>query len=227
MPEFTCATCGKVFALPQATMDRFPGWTPKLCLGCKGREPRSDVRGPSSPKSEAAARTRLHAGLAAAQEENLTVAEVLAKYFDGPKSGVFTDGAASPNPGPGGWGAVYVVDNSIIAERWGDEPHTTNNRMELAALLAGIQMVPAGTPTTVWTDSQLCVNTFAKWAHNWAARNWRRKDGSVKNIELVKEIYYLLKERPELTMSWIAAHNGQRWNEYADSLATAYRRTVR
>jgi len=166
-------------------------------------------------------------GVASGREENLTVDEVLLKYMDGPKTGVFTDGAASPNPGPGGWGAVYVIDDKIVDERWADEPHTTNNRMELMALRAGINLIPAGVSTTVFTDSQLCVNTFTKWADNWAARNWRRKDGEIKNLELVKEVYYALKQRPELELRWIAAHNGQRYNEYADSLATAYRRSVK
>jgi ribonuclease HI len=169
----------------------------------------------------------LGAGIASSREENLTVQEVLEKYVDGPKTGVFTDGAASPNPGPGGWGAVYVVEDRIIDERWGEEPHTTNNRMELMALRAGIALIPAGTSAIVFTDSQLCVNTFSKWADNWAARNWRRKDGEIKNLELVKEVYYALKQRPELELRWISAHNGQRYNEYADSLATAYRRAVR
>jgi ribonuclease HI len=161
------------------------------------------------------------------REENLTVSEVLSKYHDGPRTGVFTDGAASPNPGPGGWGAVYVIDDRIVDERWGSEPHTTNNRMELLALLTGIGLVPVGTSADIYTDSQLCVNTFTKWADGWAARKWRRKDGEIKNLELVQEVYYALKKRPELNLRWIAAHNGQRYNEYADSLATAYSRQVR
>lgn len=122
---------------------------------------------------------------------------------------------------------MYVIDDKVIDERWGSEPHTTNNRMELMALRAGIALVPPGTRADIYTDSQLCVNTFTKWADSWAARNWRRKDGEIKNLELVKEIYHALKQRPELKLQWIAAHNGQRYNEYADSLATAYRREVR
>jgi ribonuclease HI len=152
---------------------------------------------------------------------------VLAKYHDGPKTGVFTDGAAHPNPGPGGWGAVYVVEDQIQSEKWGHEPATTNNRMELAALLAGIELVPVGTPTTIFTDSQLCVNTFNVWAKAWEKRGWKRKEGPIKNLELVQQVYAALKARPELELRWIAAHNGQRWNEYADALATSYRRGTR
>lgn len=159
------------------------------------------------------------------RELDLPVAEVLRRFKDGPKSGVFTDGAANPNPGPGGWGAVYVLDDVIQGEQYGHEAHTTNNRMELLALRAGLALVPPKTPTILYTDSQLCVNTFTTWAKGWKSRGWKRKDGAIKNLELVKEIYEALLLRPELKLQWIAAHDGNRWNEYADALATAYRRS--
>jgi ribonuclease HI len=158
------------------------------------------------------------------RELDLPVAEVLQRFHEGPTTGVFTDGAANPNPGPGGWGAVYVVDNVIVGEAYGNEPHTTNNRMELLALRAGLQLVPENASATLYTDSQLCVNTFTTWAKAWKARGWKRKDGEIKNLEIVKEIYEALLLRPELKLQWIAAHSGMRWNEYADALATAYRR---
>jgi ribonuclease HI len=227
MPDFNCVQCGKPFTVSEAALARFPGWSPKKCLTCKGQNSKRDGAASSRPQRKDASGRSMGSGPASGREENLTVKEVLEKYQDGPKTGVFTDGAASPNPGPGGWGAVYVVEDKIVEERWGDEAHTTNNRMELMALRAGIGLIPPGTAATVFTDSQLCVNTFTKWADNWAARNWRRKDGEIKNLELVKEVYYALKQRPELELRWIAAHNGQRYNEYADSLATAYRRSVR
>jgi ribonuclease HI len=160
-------------------------------------------------------------------EENLTVAEVLAKYNAGPLDGVFTDGAAEPNPGPGGWGAVYVRGNTVVGERCGHEPHTTNNRMELRALIEGCSLVEPGMRTVLYTDSQLCVNTISKWAKGWEARGWKRKGGEIKNLELVQELYAAIQRRPELELRWIAAHAGNRWNEYADSLATAYRRKTR
>jgi len=225
MPDFKCVQCGRPFTVSEAALARFPGWSPKKCMVCKGQSSKRD--GVASSRSNKRDSQNGYGANASSREENLTVSEVLQKYTDGPRTGVFTDGAASPNPGPGGWGAVYVIDDKIIDERCGSEPYTTNNRMELMALLSGIQLIPAGTLTTVFTDSQLCVNTFTKWADNWAARNWRRKDGEIKNLELVKEVYYALKQRPELDLRWIAAHNGQRYNEYADSLATAYRRSVR
>ena len=152
---------------------------------------------------------------------------MLANFTAGPTDGVFTDGAADPNPGPGGWGAVYVVNNEIVAEREGHEAHTTNNRMELSALIAGVRLVPQGTPAVIYTDSQLCVSTITQWAAGWEKRGWKRKGGEIKNLELVQELYVIFSRRPELKLRWIAAHSGFRWNEYADCLATAYRRSKR
>jgi ribonuclease HI len=213
VPSFVCQTCGREFAVPESTLAKYPGWQPKRCLTCK-----SQVR-------PAPARTWGRRTGSASREENLSVAEVLAKYSAGPTDGVFTDGAAEPNPGPGGWGVVYVVGGSIVSERHGHEPHTTNNRMELRALIEGCALVPEGTKAVIYTDSQLCVNTITLWAKGWEARGWKRKGGEIKNIELVKELYALFARRSELELRWIQAHSGYRWNEYADALATAYRRS--
>jgi len=217
MAAFTCAQCEREFSVPQSALDKYPGWKPKICLRCK------DGAGSAASSRLAASAKPWTSGFS--REENLSTSQVLMRYAAGPKTGVFTDGAAHPNPGPGGWGAVYVVDNSIIAEKWGSDPGTTNNRMELTAILAGIDLVPQGVSSTLWTDSQLCVNTFTKWAKGWEARGWRRKEGEIKNLDLVKEAYGRLARRPELELCWVAAHSGFRWNEYADSLATAYRRS--
>ena len=219
MPNFVCQGCTKEFAVPEATLAKFPGWQPKLCLSCKKDAPK-----PGARKATAARAPRSASGT---REENLSVAEVLAKYSAGPVDGVFTDGAAEPNPGPGGWGAVYVANNQVVDERWGAEPHTTNNRMELSALIHGCSLVPEGTKAVLYTDSQLCVSSINEWAKSWEARGWKRKGGEIKNLELVQELYAICKRRPELELRWIAAHSGNRWNEYADALATAYRRKVR
>ncbi|MBN2357814.1 MAG: ribonuclease HI [Deltaproteobacteria bacterium] len=160
----------------------------------------------------------------ASAQLNLTLAEVLERFDAGPDSGVFTDGSAQPNPGPGGWGAVYVVDGELHAQRHGHEPRTTNNRMELVALINGYQMVPPGVGAEVFTDSELCYKTMTQWAAGWQARGWKKKGGPIKNLELVQELYALVQARPELRLRWIKAHDGSRWNEYADSLSTAYAR---
>lgn len=155
----------------------------------------------------------------------LTLDQVLAKYRDGPQDGVFTDGGSVPNPGPGGWGAVYVVDGEVVEQAHGHDPDTTNNRMELTALIRGCAMVPEGTTATIYSDSNLAVQSMNSWAKGWERRGWKRKTGPVENLDLVKELYYLLQSRPELHLRWIRAHDGSLWNEYADSLANAWRRT--
>jgi ribonuclease HI len=202
---FTCETCGKEFDLPQRVRDQYPGWVPKHCLDCRngGATPR-----PSVTKSK-----------------DMTIADVLASFHDGPQTGVFTDGASEGNPGPGGWGAVLVVDGKVIAEDYGSEGHTTNNRMELRAMIAGLEMLPPDTEINVYTDSELIVNILTKWAPLWEANGWKKKSpGPIANLELVQRAYELSRARPKAHIRWIKAHVGNRWNEYADALATAYRR---
>ena len=149
---------------------------------------------------------------------------MLEKYHDGPSTGVFTDGSSIPNPGPGGWGAVWVEDGEVLAQDHGHHPDTTNNRMELVAIIKGIELVPAGRPVVVHTDSRLAVDTLTKWAAGWERRGWKRKTGPIKNLDLVKEAYALVQARPEVELQWVKAHAGNRWNEYADALATAWNR---
>jgi ribonuclease HI len=229
MSSFQCQRCGRSFNVPQTTLDKYPSWQPKTCLRCRslsgslaggdksGRKPSSKPR--RAPAAPSAMRGE-------AVEGALTLQEVLATYTDGPTTGVFTDGAAHPNPGAGGWGAVYVVENEIIAQESGADPQTTNNRMELTALIAGYRLVPTGRPAVMMTDSQLCVDTINTWAAGWEKNGWKRKGGEIKNLDLVQQLYRLARAHPQIELRWIKSHNGYRWNEYADALATAYRRTV-
>jgi ribonuclease HI len=146
--------------------------------------------------------------------------EVLSLYSAGPKTGVFTDGSCEGNPGPGGWGFVWVENDVIRAEQCGHDPATTNNRMELSGLIAAYKALPRDARISVYTDSQLCVSTINEWASGWEARGWRRKTGPIANLELVQELWALAKARPGVQLRWIKAHDGSRWNEYADALAT-------
>ncbi|MGH8953341.1 MAG: ribonuclease H family protein [Acidimicrobiia bacterium] len=214
---FTCQTCGKEFELRQEVLDRYPGWTPRECMDCRDRGGRPTASAAPAPRPAAApSRTK---------GRDLTVAEVLASYTEGPDTGVFTDGASEGNPGPGGWGAVYVVQGDVIDEAKGSDPHTTNNKMELTALIAGLKMIATDAKVDVYTDSQLIVNIVTKWADGWKAKGWTKKSsGPIANLELVKEAHALYKERPGARLQWIKAHSGYRWNEYADALATSYRR---
>jgi ribonuclease HI len=211
----TCAECGASFRPRAELIERFPGWTPKTCPSCyrKGgsgggaRAPRSTGRGTHSAKQ-------------------ITLEEARALPASGPDSGLFTDGGCIPNPGPGGWGAVYVVEGEVIAEANGHDPSTTNNRMELTAIARGIELIPVGTPCTVWSDSNLAVRTLTEWAAGWEKRGWKRKAGPVENLDIVRPLFEAVRARPELELRWIKAHAGHRWNEYADALANAWTTTA-
>jgi ribonuclease HI len=154
--------------------------------------------------------------------EILTPQEVLARFEGGPRSGVFTDGSCEGNPGPGGWGMVWVEDDAIVAERSGVDASTTNNRMELRALIEAYELLPEDAEIVVYSDSQLCVKTVNEWAEGWRKRGWKRKSGPIANLELVKRLYALAQAHPRVQLRWIKAHDGSRWNEYADALASAY-----
>ena len=154
----------------------------------------------------------------------LTPEEVLARYTEGPDTGIFTDGSCDPNPGPGGWGMVWVEKGQIIEERHGHEGETTNNRMELQALIEAYLLLPEDKALTVYSDSQLAVNTINQWAAGWEKRGWKRKTGPIKNLELVQELWALSKQKPNIELKWIKAHDGSLWNEYADALASTYMR---
>ena len=156
--------------------------------------------------------------------ELLNPEEVLARYTRGPDTGVFTDGSCDPNPGPGGWGVGWVDAGQIVEERHGADPSTTNNRMELSALIEAYDFLPVEAEVTVYSDSQLCVNTVHQWAAGWEKRGWKRKSGPIKNLDLVQRLYALSQERPRVQLEWIRAHDGSRWNEYADALASSYQR---
>lgn len=137
---------------------------------------------------------------------------------------MFTDGSCEGNPGRGGWGWVRVVDDEVVAEDSGTHPDTTNNRMELQALIEALRALPEDAHEVVYSDSKLCVDTINEWAPGWERRGWKRKTGPIANLELVQELYRLAQARPHVELRWIKAHDGLRWNEYVDQLASRYMR---
>lgn len=220
MPQFTCTVCDESFNVPSAALEKFPGWEPKYC---REHSPKKKGAGTKGAKKKSAAKKRRPTN--SSKEENLTRAEVLEKYTDGLQTGVFTDGSSHPNPGPGGWGFVWVTDGEIEAEGHGGEAEkTTNNRMEFTALIEAYEALPEDASVTVFSDSQLCVNTITKWAPGWEKKGWKRKGDPLKNLDLVERLLALYRAHPDCPLEWVRAHAGYRWNEYADSLATAWRR---
>jgi ribonuclease HI len=231
MAEFACQECGKAFEVGADKLEKFPGWTPRFCMSHRASAKAKPTSGtPAKAPSDAApAVQRLPPGNAAGSKTfrssggstvDLSPDEVLARYTSGPTTGVFTDGGARPNPGPGGWGFVYVEDGKIMAEGAGGDRKTTNNRMEMSAIIAALEHLPTDARVTIFSDSDLCVKTLTIWAKSWAAKGWRRKEGEIKNLDLVQRAYELARAHPGVKLQWIKAHDGSRWNEYVDALAT-------
>lgn len=211
---FTCSHCNTTFYVPQQALDKYPNWKPNRCFDCRDKQsPKQSRAKQSSPQQQGSSK-----------ELNLSLNEVLKRFTGGPNSGLFTDGACSGNPGPGGWGVVWVKDGAVLKDLHGHDPQTTNNRMELVALIEAYKLLANDAIEVIYSDSQLCVNTINEWAAGWEKRGWRRKGGEIKNLDLVQHAYTLSKEHPHVELKWIKAHNGSRWNEYADSLATAFMR---
>jgi ribonuclease HI len=138
---------------------------------------------------------------------------------------VYTDGACSGNPGPGGWGAVLVRGPDRL-EIGGREAPTTNNRMEMRAAIEGLRRARPGERVHVVTDSKYLHDGISQWVHGWKRRGWKKADGSpVLNRQLWEELDGLAR-RPGLRVSWehVRGHAGHLMNERCDQIATAFAR---
>ena len=135
---------------------------------------------------------------------------------------IYTDGGCSPNPGPGGWGFVVVVGDEPVFESCDGELQTTNNRMELTAIIRALEYcrdrASEWAAATIYSDSNLSVQTYNSWMAGWEKLGWRRKRGPVENLDLVKQLAQLKNDCPEVALQWIKGHAGGKWNEYADRL---------
>jgi ribonuclease HI len=133
---------------------------------------------------------------------------------------IFTDGACSGNPGPGGWGAILRY-NGTEKELSGGEPQTTNNRMEMMAAIAAIEALRRPSRVHLHTDSTYLKDGITKWIHAWKARGWRTADKKpVKNMDLWQRLETALKSH-EVHWIWVRGHAGHPENERADALARA------
>jgi ribonuclease HI len=144
---------------------------------------------------------------------------------------IYTDGGCSGNPGPGGWAYVITGDSpggegegpAILAEKWGAEAGTTNNRMELRAVIAALQSlplpeVPAPKGITVFTDSQYVQKGITQWIHSWKRNKWRTSGKEpVKNQDLWQCLDGLAGKFP-LTWAWVKGHAGNPLNERCDRM---------
>ena len=131
---------------------------------------------------------------------------------------VYADGACKGNPGPGGWG-VLLVEGGRERELHGGEPATTNNRMELTAVIRALEALPHGSRVRLYTDSQYVQKGMKEWIHDWKRRGWRTADKKpVKNDDLWKYLDELARNH-KVEWHWVRGHDGHPGNERADALA--------
>jgi ribonuclease HI len=131
---------------------------------------------------------------------------------------IFTDGACKGNPGPGGWGALLRW-NGHEKELFGGEGQTTNNRMELQAVIEALSSLKRRSNVRVYTDSQYVQQGISTWIHNWKKRGWKTADKKpVKNADLWRRLDALAAEH-NIEWKWVRGHAGHEGNERADALA--------
>lgn len=131
---------------------------------------------------------------------------------------IYTDGACKGNPGVGGWGALLEYDGKK-RELYGGEPRTTNNRMELTAVIRALAALKRPCKVRIHTDSQYVQQGISNWIRDWKRRGWRTADGKpVKNLDLWRELDELAGKH-EIEWVWVRGHAGHRGNERADELA--------
>jgi len=131
---------------------------------------------------------------------------------------IHTDGACKGNPGPGGWGALLEYDGRR-KEIFGGEPQTTNNRMELVAVIRALEALTRAADVEIYTDSQYVKNGIESWIHGWKRNGWKTSDRkAVKNADLWRELD-LLAARHRIRWHWVRGHDDNPGNERADELA--------
>lgn len=133
---------------------------------------------------------------------------------------IYTDGACSGNPGKGGWGAVLLYGKNEKRISGGDES-TTNNRMELTAVIRALQLLKEPCRVVLTTDSKYVCDSVSKgWVYSWQKKGWKKSDGKMAlNVDLWSELLTLLKTH-DVTFHWIKGHAGHKYNEICDKLAT-------
>lgn len=134
---------------------------------------------------------------------------------------LYTDGACSGNPGPGGWGAILVCGEHR-RELCGGEAATTNNRMELTAVIEGLSALKFSCEVTLVSDSKYVIDAITKgWVYSWKAKGWRKADKSpALNVDLWEKLLPLL-ERHKMNYQWVKGHAGHPENEACDRMAVA------
>jgi len=133
---------------------------------------------------------------------------------------IYTDGACSGNPGPGGWGAVIFDKNNKQKNISGSEENTTNNRMELSAAIMALEEVESNSEITIYTDSTYVKNGITEWVLKWKENGWKNSNKEqVKNRDLWVKLDNLC-EQNIMNWKWVKGHSSNKYNNLADELAT-------
>ena len=133
---------------------------------------------------------------------------------------IYTDGACSGNPGPGGWGAVIFDNNNKQKNISGSEENTTNNRMELSAAIMALKEVNTNSEITIYTDSTYVKNGITEWVLKWKENGWKNSNKEpVKNKDLWEKLESLC-EQHIVNWKWVKGHASNKYNNLADELAT-------
>ncbi len=142
----------------------------------------------------------------------------ISELNDGDLVEIYTDGSCMGNPGPGGWGAVFLYNNTRSTLS-GYEEKTTNNRMELIAAIESLSIIPESVNIHVYTDSEYVKNGITIWVHSWVKNNWKTTDNKkVKNQDLWQQLYNL-NQIKNVTWHWVKGHSNCVNNENADFIA--------
>ena len=133
---------------------------------------------------------------------------------------IYSDGACSGNPGPGGWGAVILDNNNKQKNISGSVKNTTNNRMELSAAIMALEEVNTNSEITIYTDSTYVKNGITEWVFKWKENGWKNSNkGPVKNKDLWEKLDNLC-EQNTISWKWVKGHASNKYNNLADELAT-------
>lgn len=147
---------------------------------------------------------------------------------------IYTDGGCKPNPGFGGWASIllYTSENGAKHEKrlTGNAKYSTNNKMELTAILEGLKALKRPCHVTIYSDSKYAVESIGSWKNGtpcrpigwlvkWNDDGWKKKKGELKNIDIFKQIHILAEKQLSLTMRWVKGHDNDYYNELCDSLA--------
>lgn len=131
----------------------------------------------------------------------------------------YTDGSASPNPGPGGFAVIRDMKPQVL----GSEAESTNIRMEGKALVAALKDAN-GAPCKIYSDSELWIKIITLWSSGWEAKGWKKSGGPIKNLDIVQEVCALYKAS-KAELIWVRGHNNDPGNELADEWANTARTT--